>query len=240
MNSKNKKGIYEKYIKRLFDIICSGLALIILSPLLIVVCLLVRCNLGSPIIFKQERPGYHGEIFEMYKFRTMLSAQTRDGRILTDSERLECIEKGIDILSDEERLTKFGRFLRMLSIDELPELWNILKGDMSIVGPRPLAVIYLPYYTEEENRRHDARPGLTGLAQVMGRNSASWETKFKYDIEYVDNITFLNDLKIIFKTVSVVLSRDGIGQGEEKPESFCDVRQREWDEQKNEENSLVH
>lgn len=227
-----KKSIYEKYIKRFLDILFSSIALIVLSPLLVVVSIMIRVNLGSPVFFKQERPGYHGEIFKMLKFRTMLDAQTRDGRILTDSERLECVEKGIDILTDEERLTKFGRLLRTLSIDELPELINILKGDMSIVGPRPLAVIYLPYYTEEENHRHDARPGLTGLAQVMGRNSASWETKFKYDNEYVDNCTFFNDVKIIFKTVAVVLKRDGIGQGEEKPESFCDVRQREWDEQK--------
>lgn len=222
-------GPYEAFFKRPLDIILAGTALIVLSPILVITALLVRIKLGSPVIFAQERPGYRGEIFKTYKFRTMLNPQTRDGRILTDKERLECIEKGIDILTDEERLTKFGRRLRELSLDELPELWNILNGDMSIVGPRPLATIYLPYYTKEENRRHDVRPGLTGLAQVNGRNSASWKTKFKYDVEYVDHITFINDVRIIFKTIAVVFYREDIGQGEERPESFNIVRQREWD-----------
>lgn len=229
MKKKKRKRIYEKYLKRFIDMICSGIALIVLSPILLITAILVRWKLGSPIIFKQERPGLNGEIFKMYKFRTMLSPQTRDGKILSDTERLKCIEKGIDVLTDEERLTKFGRQLRALSLDELPELWNIFNGDMSIVGPRPLATIYLPYYTAEENRRHEVRPGLTGLAQVNGRNSASWETRFKYDVEYVDHISFIGDVKIILKTIAVVFSHKDIGQGEERPESFNVLRQREWD-----------
>lgn len=229
---RQKKGVYEKYIKRLIDIICSMGALMVLSPIFLFIAILVRVKLGSPIIFKQERPGLNGKIFKMYKFRTMLSPQTRDGRRLTDTERLECIEQGIEILSDEERLTSFGRKLRALSLDELPELWNIFNGDMSIVGPRPLATIYLPYYTLEENRRHEVRPGLTGLAQINGRNSCSWEMRFRYDVEYVDNLSFLEDVKIILKTIAVVFSHRDIGQGEERPESFSVLRQREWDAQK--------
>lgn len=222
-------GPYEAFFKRPLDIILAGTALIILSPVLAITALFVRIKLGSPVIFVQERPGRGGEIFKTYKFRTMLDPQTRDGRILTDKERLKCIEKGIDILTDEERLTKFGRRLRELSLDELPELWNILNGDMSIVGPRPLATIYLPYYTEEENRRHEVRPGLTGLAQVNGRNAVSWETKFKYDVEYVDHVSFMKDISIIFKTVAVIFTHEDIGQGEERPESFNIVRQKQWD-----------
>lgn len=224
--------MYKLYFKRPLDIFLSGMAIIALSPILFMIIILVRINLGSPVIFKQERPGYKGNIFKMFKFRTMLDPQTRDGRKLTDNERLECIKNGIDVLSDEERLTKIGRFLRACSLDELPELWNIFIGDMSIVGPRPLATIYLPYYTEEEMRRHDVRPGLTGMAQVHGRNSASWEEKFKYDLFYVDNCSFLLDVKIILQTVVIVVKRDGIGQGEERPESFSLVRLREWEEQK--------
>lgn len=234
---KCKKGIYEKYIKRLVDIICSAVAIVVLSPVLLITAILVRVKLGSPITFKQERPGLHGKIFKMYKFRTMLSPQTRDGKVLTDTERLKCIEEGIAILSDEERLTSFGRKLRALSLDELPELWNIFNGDMSIVGPRPLATIYLPYYTSEENRRHEVRPGLTGLAQVNGRNSTSWEKRFKYDVEYVDNISFLGDVKIILKTIAVVFAHKDIGQGEQRPESFSVLRQREWDTNKVKENT---
>lgn len=233
MENKNKHmpyGPYEKYIKRPLDLFLATCALIILFPVFAITALLVKIKLGSPVIFKQERPGRNGKIFKMYKFRTMLSPQTRDGKILTDNERLECIEKEIDILSDEERLTSFGRMLRALSLDELPEILNIFLGDMSIVGPRPLAKIYLPYYTEEEMRRHDVRPGLTGIAQVHGRNSASWEDRFKYDIYYVDNCSFFLDVKILFQTVAVVCKREGIGQGEEKPENFCDLRQRQWDE----------
>lgn len=222
--------MYKLYLKRLLDVILSGLALIILSPVLLIVAILVRFKLGSPVIFKQERPGYQGKIFKMFKFRTMLDPQTRDGRKLTDKERLECIEKGIDILTDEERLPKIGRILRAASLDELPELWNIFIGDMSIVGPRPLATIYLPYYSKEEMRRHDVRPGLTGWAQVHGRNSVSWKKRFEYDIYYVDHCSFLLDIQTLFQTVVVVLKREGIGQGEERPESFNTVRQRGWEE----------
>ena len=222
--------MYKKFIKRVFDIILSGLALVILSPVLLIVSILVRIKLGSPVIFKQQRPGYKGQIFNMYKFRTMLDPQTRDGRKLSDKERLECIEKGIDILTDDERLTRFGRILRATSLDELPELWNIFIGNMSIVGPRPLATIYLPYYTKEEMRRHDLRPGLTGWAQVHGRNTASWNKRFEYDLYYVDHCSILLDIKTIFQTIAVVFKREGIGQGFERPEAFNTVRQREWDE----------
>lgn len=222
--------MYVKFFKRFFDVVLSFCALVVLSPLLLLVAVLVRVKLGSPVIFKQERPGYKGKIFKMFKFRTMLNPQTRDGRKLTDKERLDCIEKGIDILTDEERLTGFGRMLRAASIDELTELWNIFIGDMSIVGPRPLASIYLPYYTEEEKRRHDVKPGLTGMAQVHGRNSASWKQRFEYDIYYVDHCSFWLDIKIIFQTVMVVLKRENIGQGEERPVAFNEERQKEWDE----------
>lgn len=222
--------MYKLFFKRLIDIILSGLALIVLSPVLLIVAILVRFKLGAPVIFKQERPGYKGKIFKMYKFRTMLDPQTRDGRKLNDTERLECIEQGIDILTDEERLTKFGRILRAASLDELPELWNIFIGDMSIVGPRPLATIYLPYYSKEEMRRHDIRPGLTGWAQVHGRNDASWKKRFEYDLYYVDHCSFALDVKTIVQTIAVVLRHEGIGQGEARPESFSSVRQREWKE----------
>lgn len=222
--------MYKHFLKRLLDILLSGLALIILSPILLITAILVRLKLGSPVIFKQERPGYKGRIFKMFKFRTMLDPQTRDGRKLSDKERLECIEKGIDILTDEERLPKFGRILRAASLDELPELWNIFIGNMSIVGPRPLATIYLQYYTKEEMRRHDVRPGLTGWAQVHGRNDASWRKRFEFDLYYVDHCSFLLDIKTLIQTVIVVFKHEGIGQGEKKPESFNTVRQREWDQ----------
>lgn len=221
--------MYKLFIKRLADIVLSGLALIILSPILLIVAMLVRVRLGSPVVFKQERPGYKGRIFKMYKFRTMLDPQTRDGKKLTDKERLECIAKGIDILTDEERLPKLGRVLRAASLDELPELWNIFIGDMSIVGPRPLATIYLPYYSKEEMRRHDVRPGLTGWAQVHGRNDASWKKRFEYDLYYVDHCSFILDLKILLQTIAVVLKREGIGQGEARPIAFNVERQKEWD-----------
>ena len=238
LKSKGKKlvhkpfGIYERFVKRPLDCFLATGALIVFSPVLCTVAIIVKTKLGSPILFKQERPGKLGKSFKMLKFRTMLSPQTRDGRILTDKERLECIEKDIDILSDEERLPKVGKVLRTLSLDELPELINIIKGDMSIVGPRPLATIYLPYYTNEEMKRHDVRPGLTGLAQVNGRNTVSWTKKFKYDVEYVNHVTFLEDVKIVLKTIKVVLVHDDIGQGEERPESFNIVRQKEWDNKK--------
>lgn len=222
--------MYKNYIKRFFDILFSGFALLLLSPILLILAVLVRVKLGSPVIFKQERPGKSGKIFRMYKFRTMLDPQTRDGKKLTDKERLACIEKGIDILTDEERLPKFGRVLRATSLDELPELWNIFIGDMSIVGPRPLATIYLPYYSKEEMRRHDVRPGLTGWAQVNGRNTVSWKKRFEYDLYYVDNCSFALDIKTIFQTVAVVFRHEDIGQGEEKPIAFNIERQKEWEE----------
>ena len=219
MNRK-KETIYQKYIKRLLDIFLSMLAILILSPMIVIVSILIMIKLGSPILFNQERVGFNQNIFMMHKFRTMLPAQTLNGKIITDEERLKYVQRGIKLLPDEKRLTKFGKILRSLSIDELPELLNIIKGDMSIVGPRPLVKIYLPYYTEEENKRHNVRPGLTGLAQVHGRNSASWEERFKYDINYVNNVTFINDLKIVVKTILVVLNRSDIGQGNSKPKAF--------------------
>lgn len=192
--SKHKKGFYEKYIKRPQDFICALLALIVLSPVLLVTAILVRKKLGSPVIFSQDRPGLNGKIFKLHKFRTMSDA--RD-------------EKG-NLLPDEVRLTDFGKKLRSTSLDELPELLNIIKGDLSVVGPRPLLVRYLPRYNKRQARRHEVRPGLTGLAQVNGRNAVSWEEKFEYDVRYVDNITFLGDWKIIFKTISAVFKREGI------------------------------
>ena len=201
--------MYAKYFKRMLDFILSLIALIILSPILLIVAILVRIKLGSPIIFKQQRPGKNEKIFTLYKFRTMTDKKDENGNLLPDSERL----------------TKFGKLLRSTSLDELPELINILKGDMAIVGPRPLLVEYLPYYTEEEKRRHDVRPGLTGLAQVNGRNSISWEEKFKYDVQYVKKITFLGDLKIILKTVKKTVKREDILVGKEfKVGKFIDQR----------------
>lgn len=191
---KHKKGFYEKYIKLPQDVVLATLALIVLSPVMLVVAILVRTKLGSPVLFKQERPGLNGKIFKLYKFRSMSDARDKEG----------------NPLPDEERLGKFGKTLRSTSLDELPSLLNIIKGEMSIVGPRPLLVRYLPRYNEHQARRHEVRPGFTGHAQVNGRNSISWEDKFNYDVEYVDNITFINDWKIIFKTVLVVLKRDGI------------------------------
>lgn len=191
---KHKKGFYEKYIKLPQDVVLATLALIVLSPVMLVVAILVRTKLGSPVLFKQERPGLNGKIFKLYKFRSMSDAKDKDG----------------NLLPDEERLGKFGKLLRSTSLDELPSLLNIIKGEMSIVGPRPLLVRYLPRYNKHQARRHEVRPGFTGLAQVSGRNAISWEDKFNYDVEYVDNITFINDWKIIFKTVLVVLKRDGI------------------------------
>lgn len=191
---KQNKGLYEKFGKRIMDVILSLLALIVLSPVMLIVWCLVKIKLGSPAIFKQERPGKDGKIFKLYKFRTMTDERDENG----------------ELLPDEIRLTKFGKRLRSTSLDELPELWNIIKGDMSIVGPRPLLVRYLPLYNERQARRHEVRPGFTGLAQVKGRNSISWEEKFEWDIQYVDNITFWGDVKIVFNTVKVVLKRDGI------------------------------
>lgn len=190
----HEKGVYEKYIKRLQDMLCALLALIVLSPILLITAFLVRVKLGSPVIFKQERPGLNGKIFTLYKFRTMTDERDSEG----------------NLLPDEERLTKFGKLLRSTSLDELPELLNILFGDIAVIGPRPLLVEYLPRYNAEQRRRHEVRPGLSGLAQVNGRNAISWEDKFKYDIQYVDHVTFLGDWKIIFQTILNVIKRDGI------------------------------
>ncbi len=186
--------MYKKYIKRFLDIIISLFGLIILSPVIIIIAILVKIKLGSPIIFKQERPGKDEKIFKLYKFRSMSDKKDENGKLLPDTERL----------------TKFGRILRATSLDELPELVNILKGEMSLIGPRPLAVCYLPYYNENEKHRHDVRPGLTGLAQINGRNVLNWEDRFSYDIEYINNITFINDLKILFKTFYKVLKKDNV------------------------------
>lgn len=186
--------MYKKYLKRVMDFVLSLLAIMVLSPILLIVAILVRTKLGSPVLFSQERPGKDEKIFKLYKFRTMTDERDENGKLL----------------SDEVRLTKFGKRLRSTSLDELPELFNILKGDMSIIGPRPLLVRYLPRYNAEQKRRHEVRPGLSGLAQVNGRNAISWEDKFNYDVEYVDNVTFLGDWKIIFQTVWNVLKRDGI------------------------------
>lgn len=187
-------GPYEKYFKRPQDFLCSLVAIVILSPVLLITAILVRVNLGSPVLFTQDRPGKDGKVFKLYKFRSMLPAE----------------EGKADPQYDKERLTPFGKKLRATSLDELPELFNMLKGDMSIVGPRPLLVQYLDRYDTHQARRHEVRPGFTGLAQVNGRNSISWEEKFNWDVAYVDHITFLGDWKIIFKTVKTVLTHEGI------------------------------
>ncbi len=190
----HQKGFYEKFIKRPQDILLSLLAMIVLSPVLLITAILVRTKLGSPVIFKQKRPGLDEKVFTLYKFRTMTDAKDPDG----------------NLLPDEVRLTKFGKLLRSTSLDELPELWNIFRGDIAVVGPRPLLVEYLSRYNRQQRRRHEVRPGLSGLAQVNGRNAISWEDKFKYDVQYVDHVTFLGDWKIIFQTVLNVIKRDGI------------------------------
>ncbi len=192
---KRKETLYEKYIKRFLDVFLSSFAIIVLSPLLAVVALAVKIKLGSPVLFSQARPGKFGEIFVLKKFRTM----TDEPDPLTG-----------ELLPDEQRLTSFGCFLRATSLDELPELFNILKGDMSIVGPRPLLVKYLPRYNEKQMHRHDVRPGLTGFAQANGRNAISWEEKFDMDVYYTEHISFLFDLKVILQTVKAVICRDGI------------------------------
>ena len=209
--SERNVGIYEKYIKRLFDILISFSVLLIFSPILLIVALMVRVNLGAPVIFKQARPGKDEKIFYMYKFRSMSDVRDEAGNLLPDSERL----------------TKFGRILRGSSLDELPELFCILKGDMSLIGPRPLTVAYLPYYTEKERLRHSVRPGLTGLAQVNGRNNLSWEERFAYDIKYVKNISLKMDISILLKTVGKVLkSEDIVVCGENQLRDF-DVERKE-------------
>lgn len=190
----SKSGIYKRIIKRPMDFTLSLISILALSPIFLVVAILVKVKLGGPVLFKQKRPGLNEKIFTMYKFRTMTSEKDQNGELLPDSVRL----------------TKFGRFLRSTSLDELPELFNILKGDMSIIGPRPLLVQYLPLYNDHQKRRHIVRPGLSGLAQVSGRNAISWENKFNLDIEYVDNVSFIRDLTIIFLTIKKVFIREGI------------------------------
>lgn len=192
------KGLYGKYFKRPIDVMLSLIGLIILSPILLIVGMLIRIKLGSPIIFKQKRPGLNEEIFIMYKFRTMTDEKDKDGKLL----------------SNNIRLTKFGRILRSMSIDELPELINVLKGDMSLIGPRPLLVEYLPRYNKHQARRHEVRPGITGLAQVNGRNAISWEDKFNYDVDYVENYNLIMDIKILMQTVFKVVKRENVNQSE--------------------------
>ena len=191
--------MYAKYFKRILDFILSLIAIIVLSPVFLIIAILVKIKLGSPIIFKQERPGKDEKIFTLYKFRTMTDEKDENG----------------NLLPDEKRLTKFGKTLRSTSLDELPELFNILKGDMAIVGPRPLLVKYLPYYTKEERHRHDVRPGLTGLAQIHGRNATNWTDRFNYDVEYTNKITFFNDIKILIKTIMKVIKKEDILVGKE-------------------------
>ena len=197
MAEKKRKGIYERFIKRPLDIAISAVSIVCMSPCYLVVAILVKKKLGSPVIFKQERPGKNEKIFTMYKFRTMNDARDITGELLPDSARL----------------TDFGRMLRSTSLDELPELFNILKGDMSLVGPRPLLVSYLDRYSEFQRHRHDVRPGLTGYSQVNGRNAVSWEEKFEMDVWYVDHVSFMTDLRIAIKTFTTVMKRDGISSG---------------------------
>ena len=198
--------MYEKYFKRIFDIICALAAIIVFSWLYIIVAILVRVKLGSPVIFKQKGPGKDEKIFELYKFRTMTDERDENGKLLPD----------------DVRLTRFGKLLRKTSLDELPEAFNILKGDMSVVGPRPLLVKYLPLYNDHQKRRHEVRPGLSGLAQINGRNAITWEEKFDYDVQYVDNITFFGDVKIILKTVwKAFVKEEGISaEGEATMSEF--------------------
>ncbi len=191
---KHKKGFYEKYIKVLQDVVLSAFALIILSPILLILAILVRIKLGSPIIFKQERAGKDGKPFYMYKFRSMSDARDENG----------------ELLPDEQRLGKFGKVLRSTSLDELPSLWNVVNTSCSLCGPRALYLKYIPRYSAHQARRLEVRPGITGLAQVNGRNAICWEDKFNYDVQYVDNITFVGDWKIMFRTVGKVLKREGI------------------------------
>ena len=190
----NKHVFYEKIVKRILDIIVSGLFLLVFSWLYLILYFVVRTKLGSPVLFKQDRPGYKGKVFKMYKYRSMTDERDENG----------------ELLPDEVRLTSFGKKLRSTSLDELPEMLNVFKGDMSLIGPRPLLVSYLPLYNERQSHRHDVRPGITGYAQAYGRNSITWEEKFEKDVYYVENCSFLLDLKIIFHTIKVVLNHEGI------------------------------
>lgn len=212
---KNRKdGIYAKYIKRILDITLCLIAFVLFWWVYVIIAILVRINLGSPVIYHQKRPGMINrktgkeKIFRLYKFRSMTNETDADGKLLPDTKRL----------------TRFGKILRASSLDELPELWNIFIGDMSIIGPRPLAVIYLDYYTEEEHHRHDVRPGMSGLAQTHGRNSITWEDRFAYDLKYVDEISFKMDVKLVFDTIVTVLKHQGIGEGEQIENSLNRIR----------------
>lgn len=189
-------SFYTKYIKRFLDILISLTAIIVLSPVLIIVAMLVRAKLGSPILFRQPRPGMNEKIFEMMKFRSMTDEKDAEG----------------NLLPDDVRLTSFGKALRATSLDELPELFNILKGDMSLIGPRPLLVKYLPLYNSEQSKRHLVRPGLTGYAQVNGRNAQTWKQRFAYDVEYVEKVSFFFDITVLFRTVIIVLRREGVSE----------------------------
>ncbi len=202
-------GVYEKHVKRPLDFICALGAVVCFSWLYLIVAILVKVKLGSPILFTQYRPGKNERLFKLYKFRTMTDKRDREGNLLPDNKRL----------------TKFGKLLRSTSLDELPEAFNIIKGDMSIVGPRPLLPSYLDWYTEEERHRHDVRPGLTGLAQVNGRNFINWDKRFALDIKYTKKITFLNDVKIIFKTISKFLHHSNIATDSAKVEgNMAEIR----------------
>ena len=217
MEKHKSKGPYEALVKRFIDIVISLLVMILFCWLYAIIALLVRIKLGSPVIFAQDRPGRidqktgREKIFKLYKFRSMTDERDKNG----------------ELLPGKDRMTPFGAKLRASSLDELPEIVNIFKGDMSLIGPRPLAMQYLPYYSEQERERHSVRPGLTGLAQASGRNNLKWEEKFAYDIEYANNISFLMDCRIIIKTIKAVLSHEGIGQGEETPENFNEYRQKQ-------------
>ncbi len=201
--------IYRRFVKRLLDIFISGIALVALSPVLLTVAVLVRVKLGSPVIFHQERPGLREKIFTLCKFRTMTDERDENGELLPDSVRL----------------TSFGSFLRKSSLDELPELWNIFKGDMSLIGPRPLLVSYLPWYTEREKLRHTVRPGLTGLAQVSGRNFIEWDKRLEKDVEYVEQLSFWMDLKVLVKTIQVILAKDDVAVDTDAVEgNLADIR----------------
>lgn len=219
MKWKGYNGIYNRYVKRFLDIVLSLLAIICFSWLYVILGIAVRIKLGSPVFYTPKRPGRidpktgKETVFKLYKFRSMSDARDEQGNLLPDTERL----------------TKFGRILRASSLDEIPEAFNILRGDMSIIGPRPLGLGYLPYYNEKEHHRHDVRPGLSGWAQVHGRNALKWEDRFAYDLEYRENVSLLLDLKIIVMTVLKVVKHEGIAQGEQKPESFITIRKKQWE-----------
>ena len=213
INKGKDNRMYEKYIKRLLDFTLSFCAMIVLFPLLLILTIIgVKKMKGNPF-FIQERPGWHGEIFKLIKFRTMSNEKDDDGQLLPD----------------EQRLNTYGKFLRSTSLDELPEIFNIIKGDMSIIGPRPLLIEYLPWYTETEKRRHDVRPGLTGLAQINGRNSVGWEKRFQFDVEYVNNISFALDVKIFLGTISKVINRSDVSENTNATEgNFAEIRRKKY------------